>query len=702
MKISRAFIATTALVSYSLAARTTDLDRENNCPATRLVDTWNKAIACGNNGCTELVTAFGKPATVKVTWNAANAAHESKVLTALSNLGETASGCKFGEVSVEGMPCVLTPNVLKVYSSSDCYGSDDTLPLEAITQMTSVAKRLGKTLPNLSASTKSGFTLMEFIHATVQSYPGIARSANFARAVLLQLLFAYHVAFRKVGFVHRDVLGDNIALRCETTFKNGRCSPPTKGSMIYCYRFDSGKAPYCIDLHDTDGTVVVLIDFGLSKLNQAAVPTTEITGVRSLARTLNLELSESTASTGSSPWESLALTSFQELAVDGQLPAGALIFGFGSASVAPTLGDIETPAVTALKPPVEAILEPPAAEKEPTEAPETTKKATTRASTSTTTKVSFPFGPRVNRPARKPLEAGDCPAITSVESWKKAIACGNNGCTELVAAFGKPATLKVAWDASTAVREATVLTAMSKLRETEEGCIFGQRSDGGLPCALTPNVLQVFASSSCEGTKLPSDVIDDMTRVAQRMSKKAPELSAKKAGFTLMEFIHFTLDSYRGMFRKQKFERAVLLQLLFAYHVAFKKIGFIHNDVLADNLALRCETTFKNGACSSPPAGTMVYCFSFESGTAPYCIDLHDTDGTLLVLIDFGQSKLGAGTVPKTEITGVRRLAREFRQELSEDVDDNAPFPWKSLATETFKELAVDGALPDGALIFGY
>lgn len=293
------------------------------CPGTMVIN-WGPVLGCGNFGCA--VSVDNGNAVLKV--GASITEKEVHIMASLSALGEGEEGCEFGQLTAEtGKPCIATPNVLHLYGSGTCDCSkEEDLPLTVKHGIVEAATKRGKKVPSLSAGCSE--IAMERVHSDLDNYPGLKTKKAFARAAVLQTLFAYHIAFLRTGFVHKDIMGDNIALRCVTTWTGKTCTAPPRGEKVYCFSFAEGETPYCVDLADTEGTVVVLIDFGLSKLDQASVPRSELMLMRRLASTLKVELEFEDDQGGQTPWAGGAAGSFKDYQpVEGAIPANALRFG---------------------------------------------------------------------------------------------------------------------------------------------------------------------------------------------------------------------------------------------------------------------------------------------------------------------------------------------------------------------------------------
>lgn len=298
--------------------------RTEGCPGAMVIN-WGPVLGCGNFGCA--VSVDSGNAVLKV--GAKITEKEVHIMSALSALGEGEEGCEVGQLSAEtSKPCIDTPNVLHLYGSGtcDCTKEED-LPVSVKHAVVEAAQKRGKKVPNLSTGCSE--IAMERVHSDLDNYPGLKSKQKpaLARAAVLQTLFAYHIAFLRTGFVHKDIMGDNIALRCVTTWTGNACTAPPRGEKVYCFSFAAGETPYCVDLADTEGTVVVLIDFGLSKLDQASVPRSELMLMRRLADSLKVGLEFDDDQGGATPWAGGAAAYFKDFQPAGGVPANALRFG---------------------------------------------------------------------------------------------------------------------------------------------------------------------------------------------------------------------------------------------------------------------------------------------------------------------------------------------------------------------------------------
>merc|ERR1712098_270944 len=100
--------------------------------------------------------------------------------------------------------------------------------------------------------------LSKHVHSKLEEYSNLDRADNFRRAIVLQILFAYHVAYHKLNFVHglrSDSPQDNFWLMCRTTWTQKGCAQPDRGTLIFCFDFGAAYGVYCVDLHDTMGTI---------------------------------------------------------------------------------------------------------------------------------------------------------------------------------------------------------------------------------------------------------------------------------------------------------------------------------------------------------------------------------------------------------------------------------------------------------------
>merc|ERR1719313_1749501 len=136
------------------------------------------------------------------------------------------------------------------------------------------------------------------------------------------------------------------------------------------------------------------------------------------------------------------------------------------------------------------------------------------------------------------------------------------------------------------------MQAVSKLGEEAEPC------ESGRPCARTPNALHVYGNGPCPCQAVPLEWQKKMRTKAKSSKKESPVFSGDTCSGIMMERVHSDLAGYKDRIDKRDkpndvtFKHAVFMQILFAYHAAFHEVGFVHADILADNLALKCMTTW--------------------------------------------------------------------------------------------------------------
>ena len=213
-----------------------------------------KAIAAGNYGITLLVDVGGRKEALKVTKG--NVDRETKVGLELSELGESLN----------------IPLYLKNYSSFKC--SCNNLPpswKSAIKEKQQASGKLGIGNPEdpKTQSEQCTFIRLELLDKSVldvkRENPDFFRAnPNFVKSLMFQILFAYEVAHRELGFLHCDANDDNYGLLCSGKQEGQSCkaNPSESVSTQWCFELD--KKVWCFKAQDSQNYYLKLIDFGQS------------------------------------------------------------------------------------------------------------------------------------------------------------------------------------------------------------------------------------------------------------------------------------------------------------------------------------------------------------------------------------------------------------------------------------------------------